>query len=172
MQDPRKYEMNKGFTLIELLVVIAIIAVLSLIGINAYNIFIKNAHDARRKSDLIILQSALEQYYNDQRFYPQTLTFDGTSLTNATGNPTAPAVPRIYLNTVPIGPIGVSEYTYQSYNQSNVTSCDNSTATQCVKYCLYAKLENGSMSNPPSLCLPYPTTVDPVPPYNYAVTSP
>jgi len=163
--------MNKGFTLIELLVVIAIIAVLSLIGINAYNIFIKNAHDARRKSDLIILQSALEQYYNDQRFYPGSLSFmDNTPLTNQTGifpSPTPTSI-KIYFNTIPIGPVGTAEYIYKSF-KLNGGECSDTDSAQCVKYCLFAKLENGSMSNPPSLCQTYPTAV---PPYNYAVTSP
>ena len=65
---------NKGFTLIELLVVIAIIGILasiiivSLIGVR------ERARDARRKSDLRSLRTALELYYGKNKKYPSTPT--------------------------------------------------------------------------------------------------
>lgn len=63
-------QLNSGFTLIELLVVIAIIAILTgLVGSNYLTSRIR-ARDAKRKSDLRQIQTALEMYHNDQGQYP------------------------------------------------------------------------------------------------------
>lgn len=51
---------RRGFTLVELLVVVAIIAILSTIGLTLFNGAQQNARDARRKSDIDAIASALE----------------------------------------------------------------------------------------------------------------
>lgn len=150
---------KNGFTLIELLIVISIIAVLSAIGLVAYGNFLKNSRDSRRQSDLKLIQSALEEYYADQTFYPGSMSFSSTfSLTNATGNPASPAPSPVkaYLNSTPIGPTGSAEYRYQGFKfdtaGTSYLACDSdnsdnlSTSTRkCVKYCLYAKIEGSSI---------------------------
>lgn len=61
---------KKGFTLIELLVVIAIIGVLTaVLLVNLVGIRERGA-DAKKKSDLNQLKSALRLYYNDSQNYP------------------------------------------------------------------------------------------------------
>lgn len=64
----------KGFTLIELLVVISIIGLLAAIGVVNFNKARIKGRDAKRKADLATIQSALENYYDDNRTYPSTLT--------------------------------------------------------------------------------------------------
>ena len=61
---------SQGFTLIELMVVIAIIAILSVGGILTYTSQMAKARDSRRLSDITSLQSAIEQYYQDNSAYP------------------------------------------------------------------------------------------------------
>lgn len=54
---------NNGFTLIELLVVIVIIGILASIGISSFDTSISKTRDARRKSDLAEISTALDRYY-------------------------------------------------------------------------------------------------------------
>ena len=118
---------SKGFSLIEVLVAISIIAILSALGLSVYQAVYKNARDAQRKSDLKMIQSALEQYRNDQMYYPiqSGLTF---------GSPLAVDA-KSYLSKVPIDPKAGQSYSYQPL------SC-NASSQNCTSYCLYAKLEN------------------------------
>lgn len=142
---------NRGFTLIELLVTISIIAVLSAVGMVAYSSVIKQGRDSKRQSDLRSIQSALEQYYHDQLFYPSQLTA-GQAMTNCTGNPKPGcSATRTYLNTVPTPPSG-SSYDYASLPWDNdSTHCDNTATTKsCTSYCLYADMENTVTSGTPT----------------------
>lgn len=118
---------KKGFTLIELLITITIIAVLSLIAITSYVAFTKNARNAKRQSDLKFIQSALEEYFADQRVYPTDLT---TLSTHS----------KKYMTTVPLDPLGVS---------ANYLYTPNSTNSN---YCLSTKFEG--TSPPTSNCTP------------------
>ncbi|MCL5676235.1 MAG: type II secretion system GspH family protein [Patescibacteria group bacterium] len=61
---------KNGFTLIELLVVMSILAIMTaLVAINIQG-NIGKARDARRKSDLRQIKSALTLYYNNYGYYP------------------------------------------------------------------------------------------------------
>jgi len=60
---------SAGFTLIELLVVISIIGLLSSIVLTSVNSARAKARDARRKSDLHTIQTALELYYDKYGTY-------------------------------------------------------------------------------------------------------
>lgn len=146
---------NAGFTLVELLVVITIIAILSAVGFTSYAAFVKNARDARRQSDLKFIQSALEQYFADQKFYPQAAsgscpsTGDGLlrnkcSLTNLDGT-------KIYITQVPSDPQSSPDYSYVPLLTG-------------TNYCLFAKLE-GTSPQSDSGCTPTSS-------YTYGVTKP
>jgi prepilin-type N-terminal cleavage/methylation domain-containing protein len=65
-----------GFTLVELLVVIMIIGIFVSITLLILNptTQIQKGQDATRQHDLKQLQTALDTYYNDNNFYPQSLT--------------------------------------------------------------------------------------------------
>lgn len=129
-----------GFTLIELLIVITIISVLMLAGITIYKSFLQNARDTRRQADLKFIQSGLEQYFADQKYYPvkAQVTFGGSL---SSGNKT-------YLTTIPEDPTKNPNYSY-------VPSPDgcNNTSQNCTNYCLFTKLENATLPNSPG-CSP------------------
>ncbi len=61
---------KKGFTLIEILVVISIIGFIAASAMYALNNARVKARDAKRLSDIKILQKALEMYYDDNNLYP------------------------------------------------------------------------------------------------------
>jgi general secretion pathway protein G len=61
---------KRGFTLIEILVAATIIAVLSVVGVASYTSINKRSRDAKRKSDLEQVRSALEMFRVDNGFYP------------------------------------------------------------------------------------------------------
>ncbi len=139
-----------GFTLIELLITISIIGILSVIGIVVYTSVLKQGRDSKRQSDLRSIQSALEQYYSDQGFYPQLLgsspVVSFSSLTSSTGNGQSPlpSPVKTYLNNIPND--SSAPYAYFGYKDTSLNGCNcNNVGTKCNGYCLYAKLEN---SNP------------------------
>jgi prepilin-type N-terminal cleavage/methylation domain-containing protein len=55
---------RSGFTLLELLVVISIIVILITLGLSSFATAQKKGRDAKRKSDIKEIQTALEQYYS------------------------------------------------------------------------------------------------------------
>lgn len=61
---------QNGFTLVELLVVIAIIALVVVFAALAVNAARSKQRDASRIANVRILQSALEDYFNDTNSYP------------------------------------------------------------------------------------------------------
>ena len=62
----------KGFTLLELLIVISLIGVIAAWLLAVLNPMeqISKANDAKRKTDLSVVQKAIEQYYQDNGSYP------------------------------------------------------------------------------------------------------
>jgi len=62
---------QKGFTLVELLVVIAIVALIGVMAVVAVNSARSKQRDATRLSNVRLLQSALEDYFNETNAYPQ-----------------------------------------------------------------------------------------------------
>ena len=112
--------MKNGFTLVELLIVATIMAILAGIGVTSYNSLSKQSRDARRKSDLQSIRSALEFYRSDNDYYPTDLS---------------PIVPSKYLNSVPLDPKHKTEYLY-----CPITG----TPAQVINYDLCANLENTS----------------------------
>lgn len=51
---------QRGFTLIELMIVIAIIAILATLGVTNFSSALRRARDAKRQSDIVAVQKALE----------------------------------------------------------------------------------------------------------------
>lgn len=132
---------KKGFTLIELMITITIIVILAAIGIISYQTVLKSGRDSKRQSDLLGIQSALEQYYSDQSYFPEVVTF-GSALTYGSG----PAM-KTYMTKIPQDPLNNApyQYTWSPYGCSS---------SKCASYCLYAKLEaDNTVTNPdPAKC--------------------
>ncbi|MBU0707742.1 prepilin-type N-terminal cleavage/methylation domain-containing protein [Patescibacteria group bacterium] len=63
-------EKTEGFTLIELLVVISIISLLAVIALVALTGTRADARDAKRRADIVTMQSALALYYSENNDYP------------------------------------------------------------------------------------------------------
>lgn len=97
-----KLKLNKGFTLIEVIMVVAIIALLVLLAIWTLRNNINKANDAKRKSDLQRIATALEDYYSDEECYPPE-----TILANCGGSELKP-----YLDTIPCDPVYKTPYCY------------------------------------------------------------
>lgn len=110
---------KRAFTLIELLVVISIISILLSIVSASFITSQKRARDARRRQDLAKIQTALEQYYTRNGFYPTT-----NNISSAFQGSQLPTDPKNNGNYV--------------YNFSQVTSS---------QYCICAKLEQAGHGN-------------------------
>lgn len=141
------YYFSKAFTLVELLVVVSIIALLSALVIPKFIELEKESHDTQRKSDIKQLQSALQQYYADQGFYPASpLPAPGSALTSSVGRPEPTPTPeKTYLQDIPADPTDAdNNYSYVSL--PSTPACDNVAATSnyCRRYCLCAVMEKTS----------------------------
>lgn len=90
-----------GFTLIEILVAATIVAVLSVIGVVSYNSVNKRSRDAKRKSDLEQVRSALEMYRSDNGVYPGVGSGFAPLTDLDSGN--GPLTPT-YLPSIPMDP--------------------------------------------------------------------
>lgn len=140
-----------GFTLIELLISISIIGVLITSAAISYQKVQQKGRDARRQSDLKVIQGSLQQYYADNSSYPAT----GSLITPLT------TAPKNYLRAIPVDPVSGAIYPYVGLP----SGCDPATATKCTTYCLSATLEN--TANAPAVeCTSYSA------PNNYAVAPP
>jgi len=90
-----KNTFKKGFTLLEILLVVGIISILAGIVIVAINPSkqIAMARNTERKSDLKQINSALQQYYIDNREYPDGLTDELVEICD-TGDMASSSVPE------------------------------------------------------------------------------
>lgn len=128
--------MKKGFTLLEMLVVIGIIAILVSIGISSYSTAQKKARDAKRKSDLKSIQSALEQYYSICGFqYPSPGTGNTVPSSISCSNPTV-----VIMNPVPLDPKTNASYQMTQTTSNDYTICAPNTppleSESETSYCL------------------------------------
>jgi prepilin-type N-terminal cleavage/methylation domain-containing protein len=146
------FKKNLGFTLIEIIIAVTIVGVVFGVVISSAAAIQRSGRNTQRQSDLTALQSALQQYYADQHFYPQNpvdLT-DLTELTSNLGNPIAPAPsnPSIYLKNIPKEPlVNTVPYIYKAFSDrglNDTPACSNEAGSpdKCLFYILCAKMEN------------------------------
>jgi general secretion pathway protein G len=119
---------RKGFTLVEVLVASAIIAILTVVGLMVINPITQfnKTRDARRKSDLAQLKTALQMYHNDQGEYPVPGSFPGPG-----EEWTRPGYTDVvYMRSVPGDPSDGDNYHY------------GGTGAEQQDFCLVATLQN------------------------------
>lgn len=72
---------QSGFTIVELLIVIVVIAILAAISIVAYNGIQERARDSQRAQDVKTIAKAMELFYTDKGYYPNSTTYTPGSAT-------------------------------------------------------------------------------------------
>ncbi|KUK79321.1 MAG: hypothetical protein XD95_0476, partial [Microgenomates bacterium 39_7] len=68
----KKLGTQKGFSLLEILVVIVILGILAVIGLRSFRNSQVKSRDAKRKSEVVQLNGALEMFYQDKWHYPES----------------------------------------------------------------------------------------------------
>jgi general secretion pathway protein G len=138
----------RGFTMVELLIVIVIIGILSTISLFALAGTRESSRDARRKSDLESIRSALELYKADCGEYIPTLEFPapGNQLTGATC-PTPNS--NIYMQSVPGDPLGspVGTYYYNRPNANTYSLCARLEVAPTTPGCTTADCGTAGLCN-------------------------
>lgn len=114
---------NRAFSLFEILIAITVMAMLIFVSYLFVPKLIAKAYDAKRKTDLYKIKSALEQYYSLAEGYPDTLPDCGQPLIYKT---------QVILSSTPCDPNTKENYPYQS----------KKITTQY--YRLYAKLSDST----------------------------
>ena len=121
-QSPKRKLLKKILIISAALLVIAGLVVFGFYWNNLQNI---KERDAKRKSDLVIIQQALEKYKQDTlnaQYYPTALT------------PTTLLKPG-YVSKIPTDPNNISPflYTYQGTPTGCVINCTGYTLTACLE---------------------------------------
>lgn len=150
-QCPDRKVVGAGFTLIELLVSISIIGILVTIGIASFATVNKQTHDAKRKSDIEQVRSALEMYRSDIKYYPS----GGCASSSCTAVDVQTLATDLsdYMAAIPTDPNKVQKYWYRATTLVNGLY---------YGYCLSANLEG---TVPTDTCVPDGE-------YNWGVSNP
>lgn len=123
---------KRGYTLVELMVAISILALLFAAGVTSYSKASGRSRDAKRKSDIEQLRSALEMYRADNSSYPSTGTV-WQDITIALDT----ALVSSYMPSLPIDPQSGISYMYQS-------PIDVGTTTYCLTAFMEVTNESGT----------------------------
>lgn len=126
--------MKRSFTLIEILVVATIIGLLLSGGVISYSYLSKQSRDARRKTDIEQIRSALEMYRSEKNVYPNFAGDCASGILLPTLTPYLPKIPddpkptpyNYYCN------ITNSSYTISAYLETFSGNCGSGCGTTCT----------------------------------------
>lgn len=111
----QKLKKKLGFTLLELLLTIAVAGIIATIGLATFPGILAKSRDGRRKSDLKLIASALEQFYSDQNYYPSNTTGVAVSFTSTAADPWITDLLAEYTKSIAKDPRNSGDF-YFSYN--------------------------------------------------------
>ncbi len=150
-------KLQAGFTIIELLIVIAIIGILATLVLTNFQGAQAKGRDTVRKNDINSLYQKLEEYYNENGFYPNSdlvaATFPGIDAGALLDSDDASIVSTFAL-AEPAAPTltTTNEYSYQAYGDGTAGSCVEDAANDgCLKYRLATFLEREAQYEKASL---------------------
>lgn len=166
---------TNGFTLIEILVAATIIAVLTAIGVVSYTSINQRSRDAKRKSDLEQIRSALEMYRADNGHYPYRCGWVSYNYPSPGLRLKELLVPD-YMTAVPLDPkiSNPAGYAVSGGDGSfgYMYSSDNCSAVLGRHYALWAQLESPSAADTASLTQGSETQYNTGYGMNYKVSNP
>lgn len=115
----RSFDLSRGFTLIELLVVIAIIGVLSTLILLQLGTARSRSRDAKRIADINQLRSAVELFYDDNGYYPDSITAAdiGSYVTNVPSDPLQASVLYGYVSNEAAGGTDTNRTRFQVWTE-------------------------------------------------------
>jgi general secretion pathway protein G len=105
-------KLGAGFTLIELLIVVAVIGILAAVIMQNFSGIRDRARDGERKSELAVIQSALEIYRSDIGNYPSQGSITTSGVLNCNTSFTGGSPPNTYLRSVPCDPLNTGQHRY------------------------------------------------------------
>lgn len=143
----------RGMSLTEILIVVSLLSILAVVLLSAFKpgTQLAKARDARRKADLQKLKNPLEDYYNDNKCYPDPPLLDCKLPADNPGTNFQP-----YKDKVPCDPETNNKYYYEKVN--------------CNTYRIYVNLEY--KSDPAIAETGCTNGCGPSPYYNWGISSP
>lgn len=122
---PQSKSTSNAFTLVELVIVIALIGILAVAGGASYTSTLKSARDARRKTDMENIRSALETYRGDTSTYPTGIQLlDPITPTTAVLTPAQSPTPQKKYISLPKDPKHNTTYVYEPKDLNTISGVD------------------------------------------------
>lgn len=149
--------MKRGFTLIELLVVIAIIALLSTVVLASLNSARTKANDAKVRSDMAQVRTALQFYYDKHGYFPANPN-PGTGV--PIDQALQPLVTEGFIPGLPQSPYAGLPYLYYDYGPGNDPSHGATNDTPGALLVGTLQAAGTSVNGFPGSCRPWPAAAN------------